>query len=396
MNKLEQFCMERGLSNNTSDVYLSSVKAYEQINAPLTFTELIAEADYEEEVEKVRWKHRKLKERLIKFREYLFAHKSEGTAKKYLSCIKTIYRHFEIEIGTLPTFKSKQIDVTYKMDYEDLITKEELIDAYYGANNLTKCVILFAISTGLSKIDMLNLTVGQFINACEIQLTSKDLLSQLFELKKHETIIPCFRGGRQKTSTKYITFCSPEAVEHIIQYLLDRDAEIKFKYEHADEMEKLHLPRELLHSDMLFDVTSEHLSYSFHKLNSKLNLGKVGKFSKLRCHMLRKFHASTLLNSEILTWTVDEIDTLQGRSMDMTHQAYFKNSREKLFKKYCACVDELMLFKSIHGIDEEAYHKLETENKFYKKEIVKNEQKMEEQQKTIDKIIENQQELEKL
>lgn len=55
-----------------------------------------------------------------------------------------------------------------------------------------------------------------------------------------------------------------------------------------------------------------------------------------------------------------------------------------------------MLFKSIHGIDEEAYEKLNAENNFYKKEIVKNEQKLEEQQKTINKIISNQRELEAL
>ena len=112
--------------------------------------------------------------------------------------------------------------------------------------------------------------------------------------------------------------------------------------------------------------------------------------------MLRKFHASTLLNSEILTWTVEEIDSMQGRSMDVTHQAYFKNSDEKLFNKYYECVDELMLFQSIHEIDKEAYDKLEKENDFYKQEIIKSETRMEEQQKRIDEIIKNQRELESL
>ena len=110
--------------------------------------------------------------------------------------------------------------------------------------------------------------------------------------------------------------------------------------------------------------------------------------------MLRKFQASTLLNSEIVTWTVEEIDTLQGRSMDITHQAYFKNSREKLYNKYVECVDELMLFKSIHTIDEDEFEKVKSENNFYKKEIVKNEQIMEAQQKKIDEIKKNQEELE--
>ena len=55
-----------------------------------------------------------------------------------------------------------------------------------------------------------------------------------------------------------------------------------------------------------------------------------------------------------------------------------------------------MLFKSIHKIDSEAFDKLEKENRFYKKELVKNESKLEEQQKTIEKIISNQRELEAL
>ena len=393
MSRLEQFCNERNLATSTIGLYTSCVKAYEKIIGS-SLDSLIMEADYEEE-QRIRWKHRKLKNYLIQFRKEMYAKKGESTAKRYLSCIQTIYKHFEIEVQDLPTYKSKQIDKTYKMDYEDILTKEEIIDGYYEANNVTKCIILFAISSGLSKVDMLNLTVDKFITACDEYITSDKLLAQLHELKQQD-VIPCFRGERQKTTTKFITFCSPEATEHIVQYLIGRDAQIKEKYEQATTEEQKTLPNQLMGSDKVFNVTSEHVSYTFNKLNNKLNLGKVGKFVKMRCHMLRKFHASTLLNSEILTWTVDEIDTLQGRSMDSTHQAYFKNSKEKLFKKYCACVDELMLFKSIHGIDEEAYAKLESENRFYKKEIVKNEQKMEEQQKTIDRILKNQEEIEKL
>ena len=364
-----------------------------------TLDNLIEEADNEEE-QGIRWKHRTLKERLIHFRNYLFANKSEGTAKRYLSCIKTIYTHFEIELQPLPSFNSKQIDKTFKMDYEDLLTKEEITDAYYEANNVTKCIILLAISSGLSKVDMLNLSVGDFIKACETYTNSNDnLTEQLQELKRymqHSYIIPCFKGARQKTGTKFTTFCSPEATEHIVQYLLGRDAKIRENYKMVDGDEKSGVPEKLSYDDNLLDISDVHLQYTFRKINAKLNLGNVGKFTKLRCHMLRKYQASTLLNSEILTWTVEEIDALQGRSMDITHQAYFKNSKEKLFNKYSACVDELMLFKTVNGIDEETVEKLEKENKFYKNEIVKNESKLEEQQKTIERIIENQKELESM
>lgn len=388
--KLENFIAEKKLSQATSNFYTSAVRMYEDVIGS-TIDVLINEADLEEEAG-VRWKHRSVRKYLIDFRNYLYANRSEGTAKRYFAAIKTVYTHYEIELHSLPSFNSKQIDKTFKMDYEDLLTKDEIIDAYYEANNLIKCLILLAMSSGLSKVDMLNLTVGDYIIACDDYINSNgSLLDKLMELKSQD-VFPCFKDARQKTSSKFITFCSPEAAEHITQYLIGRDSKIREAFENADDGEVL--PEMLSCDDKLFDVSSTHVGYVFRKINSKLGLGRVGKFAKFRCHMLRKFHASTLLNSEITTWTVEEIDTLQGRSMDITHQAYFKNSKEKLFNKYYKCVDELMLFKSIHGVDEEAYEKLKTENKFYKKEIVKNESKLEEQEKRINEIIANQRELE--
>ena len=389
--KLENFIAEKKLSQATSNFYTSAVRMYEDVIGS-TIDVLINEADLEEEAG-VRWKHRSVRKYLIDFRNYLYANRSEGTAKRYFAAIKTIYTHYEIELHSLPSFNSKQIDKTFKMDYEDLLTKDEIIDAYYEANNLTKCLILLAMSSGLSKVDMLNLKVSDWIIACEDYISSSDsLLSQLLELKSQDVVIPCFKDERQKTSSKFTTFCSPEASEHITQYLIGRDSKIREAFENAYDGENL--PEKLSYDDKLFDVSSAHVGYTFRKINRKLGLGRVGKFAKFRCHMLRKFHASTLLNSEKLTWTVEEIDTLQGRSMDITHQAYFKNSKEKLFNKYVECVDELMLFKSIHGVDEEAYEKLKTENNFYKKEIVRNENKLEEQEKKINEIIANQRELE--
>lgn len=380
---LQKFYNDKKLADSSRNTYNAAVRIYESLNEK-TLDELINEADYEEE-KGIRWKKRSLKTYLINFRNYVYSNYSENTARRYFSCIKTIYLHFEIEIHKLPSFNSNQIRKTYQMDYDDLLTKEELQDAYYEANNLFKCIILFGISTGASKIDMLNLTVRDWICANEKYITSfnsEDILPSLLELKNKETI-PCFRGSRQKTKKKYTTFCSPEAAEHINQYLIGREATLREEYN-----TKLKL------DDPLFDVTPEHVSYTFTKINRKLNLGKVGEWGKFRCHMLRKFHASRLRNCPDVVWTIDEIDTLQGRSLDNTHEAYFKNSREKLYEKYVESVDGLMLFKSIHTVDEEEYNKVKSENDFYKKEIVKNEQKMEEQQRLINEIKKNQEALE--
>lgn len=391
---LEQFFTERGSSPSTRGHYIAAANTYSSVNN-MTLEELIQEADTEEE-KGIRWKNRKIRERLINFRTHLFENWSEGTAKLYFNDIKTLYRHFEIELQTLPRFGSRQIKKTYEMSYNDILTKEELVDAYYEASNVGKCIILFAMSSGFSRVDMLNLTVYDFLVACKAKYQSDVLVEQLRELRHEKCLIPTFHDDRQKTSKKFTTFCSPEAAEHIVQYLIGRDAKIKMRYEEADDDEQEELSSELELDDKLFDISKAHLAYAFRVINSKLEFGMAGEHTRFRCHMLRKFHATTLLNLHDIDWTVQEIDTLQGRSQDKTHRAYFHNDEEKLKEKYIESVDNLMLFKSIHTVDEEEFNKVRAENNFYKKEIVKNERKLEEQQNTIDKIISNQRELEKM
>lgn len=375
MKKIDQFSIEKNHSASTQAHYACAVKLYEELTGK-TIDELIDEADAEEEAG-VRWKNRKIKEYLVNFRNLLYSTKSEGTSKQYLSDIKTIYRHFEIELHDLPTFNSKQIDKTYEMTFQDVLTKDELIDAFHEANNVVKCIILFTSSSGLSKVDLLKLTVADFIEACNVK--NEELLEQLYSIKSQKDLIPCFTGERQKTSKRYITFCSPEACNYIVQYLIGRDAEIRENYKRGKG-----LYSSLQYGDKLFDISESHLSYSLKKINNKLDLGFVGKHRKFKCHAMRKFHATTLLNIKENAFSINEIDTLQGRSMDMTHRAYFHNDKDSLLEKYQAHVDELMLFD---GVSKKEYDRVVKDNNIKQK-------KLEDQKKTIDQIIKNQRELE--
>lgn len=398
---LEKFFEERGLSKNTKKHYYASVRLYQTITGK-TLQELLEEAEQEEK-EKLRWKERKLRQYLIDFRKYLYENKGEGTALTYMSDIKAIYRQYEIEVHDLPVFNSKQINKIYVKRYEDIPTKQELIDAYYECNSEAQDILLFASSTGISKVDFLKLTIDDFIEACRkyFELNGQTfpkqdtLTEQLYALKDVENIIPLFEGHRQKTGSRYTTFASPEFVEHKLQHLIGRDATIKTVYENADDEEKEDLPDQLYGSDKLFDISESHLSYVFRKINDKLHLGKVGSSRKFRCHQLRAYQATTLLNvNSDEKFTESEIDTLQGRVNDKTHRAYLVESASKLYCKYRACVDELMLFKRINIITDEEVEEIRKENSFYKKEIIENEKKLEVQQQTIDKIIANQKELE--
>ena len=409
MNKLKQFFMERGSSAATQRHYSSSVKLYEELNQ-MSLDSLIEEADNEEE-ERIRWKNRKIKQRLIKFRNYLYTNLAENTVGTYMTDIKAIYRHYEIELQPLPRFDSKQIQKSYQMTFNDLPSKAELIDSYYEATNVVKCIIMFASSSGISRSDMLNMTVADFIRGCDKEVSDDTLMSVLDELKHTQYLIPQFEGERVKTRKKYITFCSPEASEHIVQYLIGRDAQLKSEYaaleeklnslevgstKYLDVKKQLDSHPKCLTVDLpLFGISNGHLGYVFTKINNKLNLGKVGGRSKIRCHMLRKYQASMLLNAEN-AFTRDEVDSLQGRSLDKTHRAYFFNEAERLKEKYISCVDELMLFSSINKIDKKEHEKLIKENKLYKKELEAQSTKMVELEQLIEETRKNQRRMNEL
>ena len=56
--------------------------------------------------------------------------------------------------------------------------------------------------------------------------------------------------------------------------------------------------------------------------------------------MIRKFHASSLYNDGM---SIDDVDSLQGRSKDSTHRAYFMEDPLLLKNKYVEHMDCLLL-----------------------------------------------------
>lgn len=316
---LNEFIKTRNLSNRTKHGYKDALNKY--VNFQKTsFVNLLDEADLEEE-KGVRWKNRKLKQRLINFRTFLQENFMTSTAKVYFQRILTLYKHFEIEIHHLPTISIKSCNQPKPITFEDLPTKEIIKSAVEIANPVMKAVILFMSSSGCARRETLNLTIQDFIDAtCEFH-KKEDVKEALLILKDLNNVVPTFKIKRQKTNNFYFTFCSPEASKEIVIYLLTY--------------------RKLNSEEKLFKINLDYLNTNFNKINNELNLGKVGKYNKFRSHMLRKFHASSLYNgSECLT--LDEIDALQGRKKDSTHSSYFMENPIILREKY---IDSLNLLK---------------------------------------------------
>jgi len=319
---LNELSTTRNLAFKTKQSYRNALNCYVIFNNK-SFYELLKEADIEEDL-CVRWKNRQLRQRLIKFRIYLYENYNISTSKVYFQRILTIYRHFEIEIHNIPPISTKSAKMSQPITFEDLPTKEIIKHAVEISNPIMKAIILFISSSGCARRETLNLTVGDFINATFEYHGTENIREALNILKERDFVIPIFRIRRQKTNKFYFTFCSHEAAIAIRKYL---------SYSNFD----------LNYEDPLFNLNLYYWNKYFDYINNKLNLGKVGEYNRFRSHMLRKFHASSLYNAkEGLSLT--EIDALQGRGKNSTHSSYFMENPNKLKEKYINSLSALSIF----------------------------------------------------
>ena len=195
-----------------------------------------------------------------------------------------------------------------------------------------------------------------------------------------DNIIPTFYLQRNKTKKWFYTFCTPEATREVVTYLRHRNQRIKKNH----STWRRRFPKEKLeYDDPLFKMTDQTLGNKLIAINDELHLGKSGAYRKLRPHMLRKFHASTLLNTK--KFTVDEVDYLQGRSKDRIHTAYFKHDPKVLKEQYIDCIEALTIVDSEYY---DLYH--------LRKEKENLETKIDDQEILIQEILEVQKEMQEL
>ena len=289
---LDEITQTRNIQKGTRKNYQNAIKLYTESQGK-TLTELIQEAEAEEE-NGVRLKNRTLKKRLIHFRNYLINDKnySKLTIEKTVSLVKTIYSHYEIEIPKIPVFNNKPAKEYPPIYYDDLPTKELNQEAIRLSNRLMESIILFICSSGCAKAETLSLTIQDFITATSEWHNSTNIYEVLNELK-----------------TQDITPESP-----------------------------------------LFKISDNYFNKKFIELNNLLGNVKKGCFGLIRGHMLRKFHASNLQRGEN-GLTIEEIDSLQGRTKKQVHDSYFFDDPQELRKKYLANIDKVLIFSDVVTVD---------------------------------------------
>lgn len=344
---LQEIYETRNISSQTRAIYKIVMEQYTKQNNK-SMVELIEEAEKEEE-ERIRWKNRELRKKLLRYRSYLYKKYLVSSAKRYFSCICTIYRHSEIEIGDLPKISQKNINKTRPINYRDLPDEQIIRKVLDIANLRERAMILFIISSGCGRAEVSNMTIQDYIDATYTYHHTNNIYDVINILQDREDIVPQFELKRQKTAKFYVTFCTPEAVNAINLYIASKEKTIQ-------------------NTDLLFNINPQYINNTFSVLNDKLNLGKKGTYRRFRPHMLRKFHASRLHNAGM---SMEKIDSLQGRSRDKIHTAYFLDDPDALREEYIKYMDAVMVEWNLKNLTYKSkeYIELERDNLRKSKEL---------------------------
>ena len=350
---ITEYIETRGLSPTTHQKLHTLLNHYSTYQG-LTLHDLLLEADTEEE-QGIRWKHRTLKKRLTDYMNYTKKNMILSSAKAYTSAAKAFYTHHEIEIGPLPKWNTRNATIPEPITPKDMLTKEIIREALKIANHTLRPIILLEASSGMTRSDVLGLTVGQFLESTmpyhetdNIQDAVKTMLSS-----EHD-IVPTFHLRRSKNNKYFITFCSPEATIEICKYLALRD-----KRNH-----KYHRPQ-LTDVDKLFKINPKTYIDKFGEINNSLNTGKAGTYNQFRGHMLRKFHATMLEKHGMSRYL---IKVLQGKSNNTVDDVYFIEDETTLRDEYLKAIEGVLIYTDVKEITRYSpeYQKLEQENKEYK------------------------------
>lgn len=333
----KQFCEERSIKEETIKSYKGTIKRYTQYYQ-MPLDNLINEAIDEENDPHIKKRERSIRTRLLQFRTHLATETDlrTGTVLNHIRNLKTIYRHFEVEIPPLPPLQKKE--KILETTYYDLPTKQQISRAVEIAGIRVGSLILFMASSGTGRTECANMTIRDFTDACN-EYTDKEDLKEIIEdlYACIKPIVPTFYLYRQKTKKQYYTFCTPEATDAIINWL-------KLRMEIAEEHGE-----EISFDDSLWDLTIRQITYHFTTINDELDFGFKGTYRFFRPHTLRKFHASNIGLSQ------EHIDLLEGRSRDAVHATYIKTNPAQLKELYMKVMENVTIGKIYKEIIKEEF-----------------------------------------
>jgi len=331
---INDFHFKSGHSKGSIKSYQTVFNKYRNFH-DMSLCELLGEAISEQE-ERIPENKLSIYDRIITFRNHLAENHMGNTISNAISKIKTFYLYNRVYLPFIPPLNRKQVRKNDVISFEDLPTKDELREALRFADDNLSLWILVMISSGATRVEAKSITNEMFFKGT-LEYHKKDSFKDAMKyLARRKNIVCTCKLIRQKTDKPYYTFLNPECVQKI--------AKVKLKQHDFD-----------LNSSLL-KYELNHVNYKFKLLNDYLEFGEVGGFSRLRPHMLRKFHASYLnqgsIESNLLG--MDLVDMLHGRGKNRTRESYFMDNPEYLKLEYIRAMSNISLdykydYKIVNG-----------------------------------------------
>ena len=344
---LNNLFQEKELSPSTQSTYILSVKYFEK-HIQKTIYELIQLHEKEEKNPDITWRDCTLKKELISFRKSMYKKYKEGSAKEYYGKIIAILNFYEVNLGRIAPYNKRKTNKSELIDPDDLPDREMLKLCIETKNPLLKSSTLLLAHTGLSPIDLLNLTIDNYFTSTKEYhnfYKHYNVNKAIEEMNQHEQIIATFKGYRQKTKGKYITFAGTEAIKATNNYILSR----------TDELEL---------DSKLFKISRRHFNRIFQEVNDKLNLGEMGGIARFAPKNLRDYQATQL---ELAGVPDGRIDIIQGRKpASIIRKHYIKLKTSILKEEYIKAlpyivIEEVQKYKTENDVLREENTELKSE-----------------------------------
>lgn len=329
---LDEIILTKNLQEETIQTYRHAITYYKECNN-MTLQELLEEAD-QEEINCIRLRERKVKQRLLNYKQYLLTEKNykNSSVNLFMSKIKAVYNFYELELPRLPSLKSQT-----QTSIKDIPDLNDIKFALENTNNISlQAMILFMLSSGCSRNEVLNLTVQDFIDATVDYHQSNSIHFVLEQLLYKENIIPLFYIHRQKVNFYYYTCCSNEAVQKICLMLKQRD--------------------NLNNNDKLFDIPFHYVKYLFQRLNDDCKFGFRGSYRFFRPHTLRKRFQTELAKAKV---DVNYYEHMIGHRRNSISETYIKIDPETVRTEYKRVVDKLCVYEKVNYIEVDSEDKKE-------------------------------------
>jgi integrase len=317
---VQEFFNSRPISEGTKKNYLYRFIKYSNFTG-MSLSELIDEAE-EEEKNQIRTRYRKIKKYLNEFARYLDDVEyapgkkySEITIGRNITDIKTFYHYFDI---VTPKINLKPENPPRR---DDLPTMDEIKKALRNISTRDKALVLLHLSSGMGGAEVKDLKTETFLKGLELpENTPLDELRS--KLPEHP--ICTLWIMRIKENVEYVTFCSPECVYAIVDYLEEKGSYSEYLFPNT-QGEKM--------------SEQSHMGI-FKRINDKLGFGFTanGKRRRFTSHKLRAVF-STNMYAEGVDWT--KIDQMLGHTPNKITRAYRRPSEDVYKEAYIDGLDSI-------------------------------------------------------